>query len=210
MRQGCLAWMAVTACSAALTGCTHQEYERQLPDGTRERYRYLHLEPRLEMWPGGFRIEPAGTTDHGWPVDRLVPLRGGRPVYRVIPPGRPPVYFEPVPADKPIGVGVVRDQLPDLHHAVSEAKSAPLVTLRVRVDLSSGSAWLDRSRDGVVWEPLRQGSIGQVAHAAAELGLDHAIFHDITGRWEVHSDSTFPLVGVWLDDALMQVEPIGP
>jgi hypothetical protein len=215
MRQGCLAWMAAVALSAAVTGCTQLEVERQLPDGSLQRYRFVAFKPSIEIRPHEFRIVPDGYTDHGYPIDRLIPIAGGRTLYRVTPPMGAPLFFEPEPARKPVDERELRQlhvRDPELWPAPQPGiKSGVVARYRVHADLFLDQARLDRSWDGGIgWQVLRAGSVSQVALEAAEHGIRDADFADATGSWAVQVDARFPLVSVWLDEALVQVQSIGP
>jgi hypothetical protein len=206
--------MVAVAMSAAFTGCTQLEVERQLPDGSLQRYRFVAFKPSIEIRPHEFRIVPDGYTDHGYPIDRLVPIDGGRTLYRVTPPMGAPLFFEQAPARKTVD----EHELLQLHLRDPELwpapqpgmKSGAMTAYRLRVEMPLNQAWLDRSWDGIDWRTVRAGSVSQVALAAAEHGIRQADFSDATGLWLVQVDSQFPLASVWLDGWLMQVEPIGP
>jgi hypothetical protein len=206
--------VVVVALSAMVAGCTQLEVERQLPDGSMQRYRFVAFKPSIEIRPHEFRIVPEGYTDHGYPIDRLTPITGGRTLYRVTPPMGAPLFFESAPARKPVD----ERELLQLHLREPQpwpapqpgSKSGPMTTYRLRVDMPLNQAWLDRSWNGIDWHAVRVGSVSQVALAAAERGFRRADFADATGLWLVQADSRFPLASVWLEDSLMQVEPIGP
>lgn len=208
---GVVARLALVAVALMPVGCTQLEVERMLPDGSRQRYRYVAFKPSIELRPDAFRIMPWGTTDEGYPVDLLVPKDGqGRTLYRVSPPGSDPMYFEGVRREKPRPLHELLEFRRPIDSEGSQSpRSASVRCLRLRADLETDTALLETSADGVTWQPLMAGPVPVVALGAAERGMRRIEFENAFGPWQVSADSRFPLVTVRFDDEPVAVRPIG-
>lgn len=205
--------VGITVVGAVLTcgGCTQLEVERTLPDGSRQRYRFLEFKPAVEITPARFRIVPHGRTQQGYPIERIVPIDGGGPpIYRVVPPVGAPIYFEPDPSaagPKP-AIRWRMDAAPDADAPIAMSPESG-IRLRLQADVELDEARLERSDDGQTWMTVASGRVGPVAKSAAEHGIRSLSIESEEGQWTVDADPVFPLATVRLEGQIVMVRPLG-
>jgi hypothetical protein len=199
------------ACMAAgllAVGCSAQELEVRQPDGTMHTYRNLQFHPHFNVRPDQITVRDAGATDDGFPVVELVRKDGkGTPVLRVMPPSGDPLYFDVVPAAKPVGTGTKPN--------VGTDNWTPLVSpfvgfdsLRVEADLSlDRGRLLGRTGDGP-WQSMAEGSLASVARTAVASRLLPLQVNNAFGQWRLTADRRFPMVTVRCNGQVVQVRGI--
>jgi|GEM_PF-1718239 len=197
--------IAVSVVAAVMAGCSSLEYERTNPDGSKERLGIRQLDPNLEVKPGQFKITPHGHTDEGWPIEQMVPNSGKGPIiYKVVPPGYLPIYFQPNQSSTPTAKPTTTQT--ETNREASVVKSVPRFdTYHALCNLDADYGMLEiRTGDGP-WVLLAQGSIDSVLRVGIANGIHPMEFENEFGAWKVTVDKKYPLVCTRFNGVIVNV-----